>query len=114
MEIFQVVDYKTNMQYSSSDADETSMTLGHWHDPSWNGRLTGKVLGSNLIDSKGINWRPDGHSYDKAAPTHASETWYIQKRKKWLLHNNMLRILTSTLTFSFVNHKSLICESNVV
>ena len=36
--------------------------------PSLNGRLTGKVPGTNLIDSKGINWRPDGHSYDKAAP----------------------------------------------
>ena len=41
----------------------------------------GKVAGTNLIDSKGINWRPDGHSYDKPAPTHTPETWHIQERK---------------------------------
>ena len=80
----------------------------------------GKVPGTNLIDSKGINWRPDGHSYDKPAPTHTPETWYIQGRKRstmnihnffWSLLAITLHIFISIVThqgrnLSFLDHRS--------
>ena len=68
--------------------------------PSLNGRLTGKVPGTNLIDSKGINWRPDGHSYDKAAPAPRKlRIFTFLLHARWKQENHVSKIWIYDLWF---------------